>query len=201
MNIKQIALIVLLIVVIFVAALIAVKRTHSGMEPVAMAFTDLKETKIDMKSLELFTETISEWEGKYAPDASGCYKNPKTGTYTVVKTMKCAYCGEVIPEPQLPPELVIKTPPGKRGSMPSRAILKKIADFQLKYICPKCGHPALIPKGAETKTPETKALETKPPETKAPETKPPETKPPETEAPETKPPETKPAESTSPEPT
>jgi len=164
MNLKQIALIVLLIVVIFVAALIAVKRAHSEMAPTAMAFTDLKEDKIDVKSLEIFTETIGDWHGKYAPDASGSYKNPKTGTYTVVDTMKCAYCGQVIPVPQLPPELVIHTPPGKRGSMPGRAVLKKIADFQRNYICPKCGHPAMIPKGAETKPPQTKPVESTSPE-------------------------------------
>ena len=169
MGIKQIALIVLLIVVIFVAALIAVKRTHSEIAPTAMAFTDVKEDKIDVKSLEIFTETIGDWQGKYAPDASGRNKNPKTGEYTVVDTMKCAYCGQIIPVTQFPPELIIKTPKGQRGSMPSRAVLKKIQDFQLKYICPKCGHPANIPKGAETKTPVTKPPETKPAESTSPE--------------------------------
>jgi phage FluMu protein Com len=168
MSLKEIALVGLLIVIIVLAALFTVKWTRSETPATAMSFTDLKEDRIDMKSLEVITETIGDWQSKYAPDASGRYKNPKTGEFTMVEIMKCAWCGQLIPVAQLPPELIIKTPPGKRGSMPGRNVLKKIADFQLNYKCPRCGHPALTAKSSETKPPETKSPETKPAESTTP---------------------------------
>ena len=77
-----------------------------------------KVQMVDMKTFDIFTETSDDWAGKYAPDASGHYKNPKTGEYTVVKAMKCASCGQLIPVPDIPADLLPVAPPeGRRVKM------------------------------------------------------------------------------------
>ena len=144
---KKIAVIVVLLAVVIGAVVFTVKRTTSGPQAPSWVLDQVVQ-KIDIKTLELVKAPTRDWMGKYAPDASGYYKNPKTGEYTVAETMQCISCGQLIPVMQLPAELrgkpVARTPmpgasadrqpPGKGGVDPE-AIMK----LQREYKCPRCG--------------------------------------------------------------
>lgn len=101
MDMKKLVAMAVLVVVIVVAVVIVVKRTSNEAPPMT-AEADKTLDMIDMKSLEVFSETPADWNGKYAADASGRHKNPKTGEYTIVEAMKCASCGQLIPRPEIP---------------------------------------------------------------------------------------------------
>ncbi len=102
-----------------------------------------------MKTFEVFAETVRDWATKYAPDASGRYKNPKTGEYTMVNVMKCASCGRPIPVPTLPDDLRPKSASGPRPSREaSQALAAAMQKFELTYKCPLCGKNAFPPPAA-----------------------------------------------------
>jgi hypothetical protein len=150
MNPKKIAFVVLLIAVIAVAAVFAVKRVRTEMKQAPTLYADQKLQKIDMKTLELFSETSADWMTKYAPDASGCYMNPKTGEHTVVATMKCASCGQLIPVPRAP-ELPkgAKAAPAKKSQGMSPAVQALLSN----YMCPICRKHAWFPPSEEPAQP------------------------------------------------
>ncbi len=138
---KKIALIAVLLAVIAAAAVFAVKRIQSERKTPVM-FWEWKSQKIDMNSLEVFTETARDWTTQYAPDASGRYKNPRTGEYTMVQAMPCASCGQLIPVPQLPAGLE-PTKLGRGSGRPDRAAMmaqmKAVMEIERAYKCPRCG--------------------------------------------------------------
>jgi rRNA maturation protein Nop10 len=124
MESKKIVILTVLIAVVIVAAVLTVKRTTSG--PAVPAWVmDQQVEKIDIKSLEVITARLGDWDGKYAPDASGLWKNPKTGEYTMAGVMKCAACGQLIPVPQQA---------AGKGTAPGT-----MATPQTDYKCPRCG--------------------------------------------------------------
>jgi rRNA maturation protein Nop10 len=144
MDLKKVGLVVGLVVVIVIAAVLALRRTSSqpGSEAVkgaAQEAAGMKTDKIDNKTFEIFSETLADWEGKYAPDAEGHYKNPKTGEYTVVAIHKCASCGELIPSPDSPGG----PPKGKGAGLTTWRNERE--QFLLDYKCPKCGKNAYTP--------------------------------------------------------
>ena len=163
---KKIALIALLIAVIAVAAVFTVKRIRTELKNAPRSLVvDQKFEKIDMKSLEIFAETNNDWKGKYAPDASHRYKNPKTGEYTVVETMKCASCGQTIPEPQIPPELLPKHEPGQpRAKGVNPAMAAAMEQTLRNYKCPKCGKNAWLPPPPESKSAQPRPPRSEPPQ-------------------------------------
>ncbi|MGD1001518.1 MAG: hypothetical protein ABSA67_12575 [Candidatus Brocadiia bacterium] len=138
MNGKKIAIIVLLIAVIGVATAFTVTRILNEAGGPTL-YVDQKFEKIDMKSYEVFGETNSDWQTKYTPDASGHWKNPKTGEYTLTYMMKCASCGRPIPLPQLPAELRPKTASGRPSRADTEAIAEAMHQYELIYKCPLCG--------------------------------------------------------------
>ena len=145
MNAKKIALIALLAAVIAVAAVVTVRRIRNEERNTPTLYVDQMVEKIDMKSYEVFTETAGDWMGKYAHDASGRYKNPRTGEYTMVDIMRCASCGQPIPVPEMPTIALPKSGSGKRsgfGANPARTAA--IEEFQRNYKCPKCGKNAFV---------------------------------------------------------
>ena len=143
MKPKKIALIGLLVAVIAAAAVVAAIRARNKLlELTPPPLMDQKFDKIDMKSFEVISETLRDWNSTYAPDASGHYKNPKTGQYTMVDAMKCASCGQLIPVPDLPPEAQTNPARNMRGPGVGKAMkvwLEAKRKFELNYKCPKCG--------------------------------------------------------------
>jgi hypothetical protein len=150
MNMK-IVIIAFLIVIIVAAVVFGVIQIRTQLKG-PTTYLDMKFPKIDMNSYEVFSATRVDWATRYAPDASGHYKNPKTGTYTVVDMMKCASCGQPIPVPPMPPDLWSKaslakyTPrrsPGRRGPAPEFiAKMAAIQAWESNYKCPRCGQNA-----------------------------------------------------------
>jgi predicted RNA-binding Zn-ribbon protein involved in translation (DUF1610 family) len=142
MSLKKIGLMALLVAVIAVAAVITAKRVRSELKGPPLLL-DRKFDKIDMKSFEIISETLRDWNTKYAADASGRYKNPRTGAYTMVDAMKCASCGQLIPVPEMPadlrpsPKLVKARGRGFGGEL--RALEAAKDEFLRNYKCPKCG--------------------------------------------------------------
>jgi DNA-directed RNA polymerase subunit RPC12/RpoP len=139
MDPKKIGVVVALVVVIVIAAVLTAKRSKGTGAAAAntglAAVSSEKIRMIDKNTFEIFTETAADWHGKYAPDASGYYKNPRTGEYTVTSIIKCASCGAEIPAPYIPPELQTTRKPE-----PDRLkAMEEIAEIRRNYKCPKCG--------------------------------------------------------------
>ena len=146
---KKLAAAVVLIIVVVVAIVFAAKRMSSSPPPPSWVL-DTKVQKIDYKTQELFTESNGDWIGKYAPDVTGRYKNPKTGACTLVDPMKCAACGATISGPQFYEALhpagaapaapvAVGTnglPPMAPPNMVDPSVIEKIKS---EYRCPKCG--------------------------------------------------------------
>ena len=151
MERKKLIVIAVLVVVIVVAVVIASRRTATDTKvgsDIARAANAAMTSMIDMKTLEVFTEPSSDWQGKYKPDASGHFKNPKTGEYTIVPTIKCASCGQLIPMPEVPPDQlpppVTEKGPASKGAHQAYnlALAKARVKIMNEYICPRCGKPA-----------------------------------------------------------
>jgi hypothetical protein len=147
MNAKKIGITVLLLAVIAAAVVFTVRRARSQLQTPTMV-VDQKFPKIDVKSLEVFWETNSDWATKYAPDASGRWKSPGTGEHTIVNAMTCMSCGQLIPVPQYPASA---NPPKsmpiqeKRGAMSASEVGAAGRELLSNYICPRCGKHAWFP--------------------------------------------------------
>jgi rRNA maturation protein Nop10 len=142
-NRKKIAIAVLLIAAIAVAVAVTVKRVRSELkaQPPTLQ-VDQKFPKIDIKSLEVFWETTSDWATQYAPDVSGRYKNPATGEQTMVDVMKCASCGQLIPVPQPSPAATARQ---QKREVTIHSAAEAREALLRDYICPRCGKHAWIP--------------------------------------------------------
>ena len=128
---KKIVVFLALIAVIIVAAVITVKRSRGSPQQPSWVMEQPVE-KIDIKSLEVFKESLADWNGKYSPDAAGRFKNPKTGEHSIVGSMTCRACGQPIPIPQLPAEL--------QGKVVDPLVMQGYLDkWQKEYTCPRCG--------------------------------------------------------------
>jgi len=147
MRLKNLALAALMVAIIVAAIAFTVMRVKSEVtqQPTYLELEAKKlKAKIDMNSFEVFAETDDDWLSKYAPDKSGRFKNPKTGEYTMVEPMTCASCGQLIPVPaDMPPPPHPFLGRGKGvDTAGAFAAAKALAEFKLKYKCPKCGKPA-----------------------------------------------------------
>jgi rRNA maturation protein Nop10 len=143
MGLKKIGVVAALVVVIVLAALLTATRVGctgapAGANPDPKLRSAAKVDMIDKNTFEIFTETAADWETQYAPDASGHYKNPKTGEYTMTSVIKCASCGALIPAPDFPAELRTT---GRPGPDQLKAIEEQ-EEIRLNYKCPKCGQNA-----------------------------------------------------------
>jgi predicted RNA-binding Zn-ribbon protein involved in translation (DUF1610 family) len=160
MDRKKVVAMAVLVVVIILAVVITMRRTSNEAPPpgaVAATTANAKIDMIDMKTLEVFSELPADWIGKYAPDASGHHKNPKTGEYTIVQAMKCASCGQLIPVPEIPADQlpaggekgVISSARGNIGERQKAAMERGMAMMKIRreYICPRCGKSAFRPQG------------------------------------------------------
>lgn len=145
MDSKKVVAIAVLFAVIVAAAVFTVKRNASD-SSVPADVVGIKIEKIDMKTLEVITETAADWDNKYTPDQFRRYKNPKTGTYTMVGIITCAACKKKIPEPQLPDEFLARmAATGKGMNMgKNRAEMTQMTVKVVReYKCPLCGQPAM----------------------------------------------------------
>ena len=134
---KKVALVVGLFVIAMAFVVIMGKRAGllgGGPRPPQWVLEQPAE-KIDMKSLKLMKLSIRQWE-KLGHDASGRYKNPSTGEYTMAEVMICAVCGEYIPMPEFPTAAAPKGP-RERGAQSG-----EIGKIREEYKCPKCGKAA-----------------------------------------------------------
>lgn len=97
MDAKKIAVFVVLIVVIVGAIVFSAKRAGvvRGRAATKAIDPDLAVELIDKKTLELMTKTAAEWQ-KLGGGPNG-FKNPNTGTNTMVQVMVCAECGQKVP--------------------------------------------------------------------------------------------------------
>jgi len=125
---KKVLVSIALLVVIVVAAVFIVRhftgRSTEMPAELKREAAGRSVEKIDQKTLEVMTKTLGEWEKLGSKGEK--YKNPKTGTYTMVPVLVCASCGEKIPLPDFPPNAGF-------------AERQKIASG---YICPRCGKKA-----------------------------------------------------------
>lgn len=94
---------------------------------------DIKYERIDENTLELMTLPAGQWES--LGEKGKKYKNPDTGTFTMVPVMTCPSCAEKIPTPYIRPKDVPRDPQGLQ------AIMQEEQDAMDRYVCPKCGKP------------------------------------------------------------
>ncbi len=127
MGAKKIAAVAVLIVVIVIAIIFMAKRaglSTGGPTPPKWVLEQPVE-RIDMKSGEVITKQLQEWEKLGQKD--GAYKSPTSGDYTMVSPMTCAACKAKIPSPMPPADLEKGADPGAR------------AKWEKTVKCPKCG--------------------------------------------------------------
>lgn len=126
---KNLAAILLVLVILASAGwLVWYYSVDSGGPPDEALKTPI--VKVDEKALEVMTLTAAEWRNLGWRQRK--YKNPKTGTYTMVSAVTCGNCGKKIPRPAIDTK---KTPEIEPGLSWHNA--------QKDYICPHCGKPAL----------------------------------------------------------
>ena len=118
---KNVVWIVVLLALIVGAVVFGISRMRRGDVAPPERVTRQPIEMIDIETLELITQSLSEWddsghEGVY-------FKNPKTGKYTMTLPKACRSCGQKIPLPAPPGELA----PGEIP-LPSAP-----------YVCPRCG--------------------------------------------------------------
>ena len=142
---KKLVVYVVLLVVVVAAVALTVKRVASKPGPPNWVL-DQQVQKIDSKTQEVVTESVRDWTGKYAPDETGRWKNPKAGTYTMVDPMKCESCGATIPVPDYSTVKMIPDniplPPGADASKTKQPMIRDPVDMdriRREYKCPKCG--------------------------------------------------------------
>jgi len=104
MGTKKIVTVVALIVVIVVAVVYIAKRGlgRATAKPPDRVMAQIVQ-KVDEETHEFFDLSRAEWEKLGSRD--GKYKNPKTGTYTIVPSIVCQHCrkrtvGYVLPSPK-----------------------------------------------------------------------------------------------------
>ena len=117
----KIVSIVALVIVIIGAIGFCVFRVKGKGKTAPSWVMDQPIEAIDTETMELITKSLGEW--KSLGEKGGMYKNPSTGKYTMTVPMVCGSCGQ-----KIPPPADAATP----GAM-------------LKYKCPECGKPALVP--------------------------------------------------------
>jgi hypothetical protein len=122
---KKVAVAVILLALIVGAVVFIVKRQTAQVQPPERVLNQPVKM-IDESTLEVMTKTFGEWD-KLGRKSEG-YKNPKTGTYTMVPARTCPHCGKdvPIPYPIMPSAEDLKKDP---GAMARRPDIK----------CPGCG--------------------------------------------------------------
>ena len=120
---KNVVWIVVLVALIVGAVVFGISRTRRGEMKMPETFAGRPLEMIDVETLELITQSASEWnegghEGVY-------FENPQTGRYTMTPPQVCKSCGEKIPAPP-PPEEASRG----RGEIPVPSA---------PYACPRCG--------------------------------------------------------------
>jgi len=126
--VKKIILLVALIVAIAIAIFFAVKSALRMERPTRPDWSMRQPVElIDKDSFEVVTMT--DGERLKLPKQNGYYKNPKTGTYTLTRCVRCANCGEKVPMPPVPEDML------------ARHNLEEIGTWAAKQICPKCKKP------------------------------------------------------------
>ena len=129
MESKNIIVVVVLIAVIIAAAIVIQRRMSSSAGGPPAWVLQQPMSKINMKTLEVSTAAQGDWAGKYAPDASGHFKSPKTGEYTMTDIIICSACGKQIPSAPIPPEVM------KMDRMQRNEATQKACQ---DYVCPYC---------------------------------------------------------------
>jgi len=123
-NTKRIVTSAGLVTCIVVGIVMTIRHAHRSIPEPPSGLMEKTQERIDAETLELMTLTLGEWDklrGKHHR-----FKNPKTGKYTMVAPMECRSCGEKIPIP-LYPEDVLKD-------------ARSIEAYERQYRCPKCGN-------------------------------------------------------------
>jgi len=136
---KKVVIAVVLILIIIAAVVWQLKRTGAiGGAKMPDYVLDRKYWKIDNKTLESVELSLREWRS-LGHDEHRRYKNPKTGTYTMVDRMRCGSCGEWIPVPESP---ALSPKPGGPGTEQDPAL--QAEKIRNEYICPRCGKHAFV---------------------------------------------------------
>jgi DNA-directed RNA polymerase subunit RPC12/RpoP len=131
-NLKSVVTFIALLAVVVAAVVFAVVRVAgkpSRPEWVSM----VQMEKIDRQTLEVMSLPVGKWESLGYQDVGRerRFKNPKTGTYTMVQSMRCSVCGEKIPVPVYPDMTAKKY---TRAEMDDA-----IEAAEKAYVCPRCG--------------------------------------------------------------
>ena len=125
---KKLATIIALLVVIIAAIASLVMRLEFGERELPKWFLEDPVEKIDKDTLELITLKLGEWEK--LGQKEGKYRNPKTGSYSMVTPIVCDSCAEKIAPPDYPPR--------------EEATAGEVLEIRSKFMCPKCGKPAFV---------------------------------------------------------
>jgi len=121
---------VLLLAIIIAGIALIWKSVRKGAPRRPDYVMDYEIEKIDEKTLQVLVLKAREWED--LGERNGKYKNPNTGEYTMVPTMRCDSCGGTIPMHEIYADRALQTH-------------ENLVKAYNEYMCPLCGEHALPP--------------------------------------------------------
>jgi len=128
---KAVVAVLLIAVVVAAGVWIARSRSSTG-KGRSRAMGRLIE-RIDENTLETITLSVQQWKDLGHKD--GKFKNPNTGTYSMLSVMKCPHCGAKIPMPIRRSSRMVKAVDKNTG----KEVMRLEQVEQVEYHCPKCG--------------------------------------------------------------
>jgi hypothetical protein len=142
--------IVVVIVALVVVVAFQVKKMGGADGPPA-AIRNAKHTKIDSVTNKEVIQTWQQWRDLGTDKATGYYKHPETGEYTIAAPMECADCKKQIASPKFVD--IGEAPSGEMGpdatAEETQAFEEKMQAYedkrmeadmkrQKEYMCPLC---------------------------------------------------------------
>ena len=124
---------VVVVIVLVVAALVITWAVRSGgsggpRTKEQQIYLSQEVELVDEATFAVMTKTRGQWEDLGKED--GKYKNPDTGTCSMVRAMTCGSCAKKIPQ------LVVTVSPDDENAQ------EKADEIRRKHMCPICGKPA-----------------------------------------------------------
>lgn len=129
---KKAVVAVLVIAVIVVAGVWITKSRSSTRKGRSRAMGQSVE-RIDENTLETVTLSVQEWNDLGHEDSK--FKNPESGSYSMLLVMDCPHCNARIPMPIRRSSRMVRAVDESTG----KEVMRLEEVEEVEYHCPKCG--------------------------------------------------------------
>ena len=127
------AVVALVLIAVIVAAGVWITRSRSSTSKGRSRAMGQLIERIDENTLETVTLSVQEWNDLGHKD--GKFKNPKTGSYSMLLAMDCPHCNARIPMPIRRSSRMVRAVDESTG----KEVMRLEEVEEVEYHCPKCG--------------------------------------------------------------